>query len=852
MSKKREVKAVAIKGLNKKDTINSVDDGWCGKAHNIACRDGKFQTVHEHTTEGVLALGEYEIIYVHPILPASDYIAKRGNEVVHIRTIDGIIIKSIIIKTLDYLVNPESIRVYHFEDVLFLCYQTSGVDYQESFVYNNEKYNSTKIESLGEFLNININYEYYIPSKENSADPATRIATFTTATDASGNKYVSAVDKRYENIYADMKRGNYLHGAIYLMFAYKMKDGSIMRNGKIHMLDSEYGRDGNTNSLYRVNKSATDVRFYKDFCGFKVKLNFYNPNDIRDIQAIKSIIVYSTRNNPLFDFENAYNNFPTDSSYYEKINSTTDRTSSKFIFDKRNYDILSSPFYAVAEVDFRSTYHLTLSASDYEGIELKPIFSPLVSPHNYIAAGSFGLNRRLHQYDITAQLYKSAQQVFSLDTIVVEGVRYNNRMPSNSYDLSKLGVSVTLNVAGEKSIVNTLAKGDMMHKVIAVDGDTVTYSADPYLVIPNVISYPDVRATKIELFFTRIINGVTQTVLLRSYDLQPVPSNNYACYRDLSRDALMSYEVVNIKNIPNNNFRPIENRNTCRLPNQLMVSEIGKPHAYNPEHIYYIGDNDTTKIESVNTPTDQLTESRFGQYPLYLFTTTGIYAMEQGADTTLYQSIVKVNNDIICSGSNSMSATGALYYFTQAGLIRLNGPASKIASDVINGEIQNFINGSVLSLIPAHGELMVTNKNYKYAYVYSITTGVWTTRDFTGKMISYDRYIRDNSIYNLQLEDNEQPLTGHIETRELSLNSNQMKHLDRLKAEIISSGAFTITLLASLDGEKWCELSKSVNCTYINRTNSSWRWYKVKIDGDNFILNNIIFESFVRFTRHIL
>ncbi|MEG0499960.1 MAG: hypothetical protein RR550_02415, partial [Rikenellaceae bacterium] len=427
-----------------------------------------------------------------------------------------------------------------------------GVDCQESFVYNNERYNSTSIESLGEFLNINITYDYYTPAKESSNDPAVRIATFTTATDSSGNKYVAAVDKRYETIYADMKRGNYLHGAVYLMFAYKMTDGSIIRNGKIHMLDAEKGRDGNNNSLYRVNKSNTEVQFFKDFCGFKAKLNFYNPDDIRAIKAIKSIIVYTTRNNPLFDFENAYNNFPTDSNYYEKINTTTDRTSSKFIFDKRNVDILASPFYAVAEVDFRSTYHLTLTASHYEEIEQKPIFVPVVSPHNYIAAGTFTLNRRLHQYNITAQLYKSAQQVFSLDTIRVEGVRYSNRMPSNQYDLAKLGVSVTLNVGGEKSTVNTLIKGPIMLKAIAENGDNVTYSADPYLVIPNIISYPDARATKIELFFTRIINGITQTVLLRSYDLQPVAGNNYAIWRNMSRDALMSYEVVSLKEIPNN------------------------------------------------------------------------------------------------------------------------------------------------------------------------------------------------------------------------------------------------------------------------------------------------------------
>ncbi|MEG0499961.1 MAG: hypothetical protein RR550_02420 [Rikenellaceae bacterium] len=282
-----------------------------------------------------------------------------------------------------------------------------------------------------------------------------------------------------------------------------------------------------------------------------------------------------------------------------------------------------------------------------------------------------------------------------------------------------------------------------------------------------------------------------------------------------------------------------------------MVSEIGKPHVFRPEHIYYIGESDTTKIESVNTPTDQLTESRFGQYPLYLFTTTGIYAMEQGTENTFYQSIVKVNNDRISPQSNSMSAAGALYYFSQAGLMRLSGPISKVVSDAINNLMREFIQGSILSFIPAYGEFLVTNSNYSYAYIYSIAGGVWTTRDFSGTLISYEHYLRGNSLCNFQIEDNTLPLTGYIETRELSLGNREMKHLERLKVEILTSKNFTLTLFGSLDGKKWCEVSKSENCGFLNRISSSWKWFKVRINGTDFILDNLLFESFVRFARHI-
>lgn len=851
MSKNREVKAIALKGLNKRDTINSVEDGWCEEMHNVAFRNGKIESVCQYQSGKKIQLGDYKIIYVHPVLPKSDYIVKCGNELSHIRVIDSIIIRSSVIKTFDHTVNMESVSVSHFENTLFLHFEMGGVDHLESFSYENEKYTPTGTESLGEFLNVDISYDYYVPAKDTASDHAARVATVTTALDGSGNRYVASVEKKYETIYTDIKQSNYLHGAIFLIFAYRMKDGTIIRNGKIHMLDAERGRNGVVNSLYKVNMNDNQVRFYKDIYGFKAKLSFFNSNEIRDFQAIKSIIVYSSRNNPIYDFENLYNNFPQSAKDYETIDYRTFRASSKCVFDKRNYNIASAPFYEIAEVDFRSTYSITLSASEYENIETKPIFTPIVSPHNYIAAGSVGLNRRLHQYNITAQLYKSAQQVFSLSAMTVEGAKYHNRTPMSSSELTKLGVAVTLNIGGERAIVTTNLPGKVFKKVYSESDDTTVYEPEPYLIIPNIISYPDARATKIDLFFSRLRNGVTTTHLLRSYDLQPAPANNYSTYSKMTGDAMMIYEILPLNTFTANNYIPIENKSSCMMPNQLMVSEIGNPHVFLPQHVYYVGDNDTTRIESVNTPTDQLTESRFGQYPLYLFTTTGIYAMEQGTNTILYQNIVKVNNDIIQANSNSMSAAGALYYFSSAGLMRLNGHTSKIASDAMGSSILPYIHGAVISLLPTYGELLISNNAFNHAYLYSLTSGVWSSRDFAGEIISHNNYIEDNKLYDLQREEPTKPLIGRIVTRELSLGSRQIKRLERLKANIITENDFALTLFGSLDGKKWCELTNSENCDLLKRSNSSWLWFKVRINGTAFVLDSLIFESFVRFMRHI-
>lgn len=849
MSKMRDVKVVTIKGLNSRDTINTVEDGWCEELHNVAFREGKFRTVCDYECIQRLNFGDYKIKYLYAVLPEGDFIAYKDNDIVHLKSSDGVVRSVTIIKSLPPSVDMESVKISHFEATLFISYIINEVEYQDAFIYSNEKFTLSNVDTLLEMVNVDFNYDFNQPTKDSVNDYAAKVMSVTTTTDSNGYKHITNVTKQFEQRYAYLKEQDYLHGGIYIFFAYKMKDGSIFRNGRIYMLECEQGKSFEVNTLYKLAVNGDLTHYYKNIIGFKVRISFYNLAPFIANNDIKSIVVYSTRNNPMYNFENLHYDFPTDARYIETMNNGVVRTNAKCVRDRRMMDIASMPFYAVAEVDFRANGNVTLSANSYEDIEQKPIFTPTVSPHTYTAKGSIELNRRCHLYNVRAQLYPSAMPFATTEELYIDGYKFKRWLHDNKSDIMETGVAVTLNVNGENIVVNSFLPAHIYMKRKGSNDIGDVYYDEPYLILPNIMSYPDVRATKMDVIMTRKREGIVETLLIKSFILQPAAANNYACYREMSRDIVMFYELFTVRS-QSIFYDIVVNKNSYSATNQVMVSEVGRPYLFQPQHVYYVGSSDSTKIEDVNTPIDQLTESRFGQYPLYLFTTSGIYAMEQGAER-VYDNIVKVNTDIIKNATNSLSAYGALYYFSSSGLMRLNGHTSSMVSDVINNDIFAFMNGAKLMLIPQSGELIAINGKYDIAYLYSLRSGSWSSRDFRGEMMSYDTYLRDNALYNLLSEDNSKPLHGMITTRELLLGSRQIKRIDRFKADITSSSVYEITIMGSLDAVVWCKIASSDSCDMVRRVSSSWKYYKIKIEGADFLLDNLLFESFTRFVSHI-
>ncbi len=846
MSRKRESKVVLPKGLNHRDTIHSVEDGWCEKLENIAFRGGQLRSVSPHRVIKRVDYDGHSVVYIHPLLPEGHYITVCNGYLCHLvdSNNDGFISSPLV-----EVGSDSDISVSHFEYHLFVRYTKDGDLKRDSFIYENGVFKSGGIDMVREINRVRISYDYLTPRSINPLEYAPVVAKVTLADDVNGVKSITSFEKYYEDVYADLSESNYIHGAAYLIFGVKMRDGSVIRSSKIYMLNSENGADNSYGTLFKKyeGEGQNIINYCKYIHGYKAQISFGECYELVNNPDVKSIVVYSTRNIPLYDFDNIHSSFPTDDTLLTEYDNGYIGASSKYIFDKRLADALSYPFYELGEVELTNSATMFISAKDYEDIETKTIYQPLVSPHSYIALDGISLNGRWHQYNIVGKPYLPPLPYLEDNEITISHITYH-RIRAKSSEMIELGASVTINIGGDEIKCYNKIEHKAYYPVKSITENSVEYEDKPSVIIPNLISYPDIRATKLELFFTRSAGeGVYENVLLGSYELQPAVGNNYAIFRATDVDAINSYRVIPIKDLESNNYQLPSNRDIFKLPNMMMVSNYGMPHIFEPRHIYYIGNLGESEVLNVNIPLDQLTESGFGQLPLYIFTTSGIYAMEQGADTILYQSIIRVNNDIIDSGSNSVNLLGALYYISKGDVRALRGYTSSGISEVLGDEATLFFANAKLYSQVGDGELLVINSNYAFAYVYSVYSKMWSSRTFSGRVLNSYSYISGDSICDFAEDGNNATLTGTMISRELSLGSREVKQLRELEMLITTQQSYTIQLYGSLDGKQWCSLAYNSGCSVIKRRNSSWRWYKLEVRGTNIVIDGALFEFFVKY-----
>ena len=144
------------------------------------------------------------------------------------------------------------------------------------------------------------------------------------------------------------------------------------------------------------------------------------------------------------------------------------------------------------------------------------------------------------------------------------------------------------------------------------------------------ISYPDSNAYKME-----IVVKSENTRYKGSFLLTASEYENRADYLD---------ETLSAISLENNSLPastpldiPLSENDTYTQPNILRVSELENPFIFPSEQTYTISNGEITGIATI---TAALSEGQFGEFPLYVFTEEGIWALQNG-------------NGIVCYGAHT-------------------------------------------------------------------------------------------------------------------------------------------------------------------------------------------------------
>lgn len=285
------------------------------------------------------------------------------------------------------------------------------------------------------------------------------------------------------------------------------------------------------------------------------------------------------------------------------------------------------------------------------------------------------------------------------------------------------------------------------------------------------------------------------------------------------------------------------------LDSNIYTSVVNNPYVFEASGDNTVG---TGKILGIAANTEAISQGQFGQYPLFLFTNEGIYAMAVNSEG-LSSSIYPVSREV-CNNADSITPTDRLVYFTSAkGLMAISGGTVVNVSEQMRGRLPknfceleigfiNFLTNCIIaydyrdSLLRIFGFNGTTPRDWQY--IFNMADKTFSTLHHDMKAIAVvndypDNLIQDEDgyIYSLSskpnINDDTNSYAGTLTTRPLKLGGSiTLKSLRKIRH-----------LLDSLDGKMELEIWGSNNTKHWQKLTSllgkPWAYYTFKYTFSN-------------------
>ena len=196
-------------------------------------------------------------------------------------------------------------------------------------------------------------------------------------------------------------------------------------------------------------------------------------------------------------------------------------------------------------------------------------------------------------------------------------------------------------------------------------------------------------------------------------------------------------------------IQPFEQRG-----NLLKVSSVDNPFIFPAECTYMPSQGEVVALAS---NTVALSQGQFGQHPLYVFCSDGIWAMSVDASgASAYLSSYPLSREICVNRNSVCGINGGVVFVAQQGVMLLSGGKIKKISEAVEGNtgfqkqildnptISNivsmmqltdyvgnesfvdFVGSARVAYLSSHDEIIFSNSKFKYCYVFSMQYGTWS------------------------------------------------------------------------------------------------------------------------------
>lgn len=197
---------------------------------------------------------------------------------------------------------------------------------------------------------------------------------------------------------------------------------------------------------------------------------------------------------------------------------------------------------------------------------------------------------------------------------------------------------------------------------------------------------------------------------------------------------------------------------TVSIPNKIYTSQVNNPFHFPVLGINAVG---TGTILGISAAAKALSQGQFGQFPLYAFTTEGVWALEV-SNTGSYSARQPITRDVCINPKSITQIDSSVLFATDKGIMLISGSQTQCISDDIATEVPfdvtmlpnmdqiqtilGLADGSYLPIKPfrefligcqmiydyVHQRIFAFNPTtdkgkpcYSYAYIFSLKSKLW-------------------------------------------------------------------------------------------------------------------------------
>lgn len=605
----------------------------------------------------------------------------------------------------------------------------------------------------------------------------------------------------------------------FIRYAYRLYDGStFMHSAPILMIPSS---DVSPHAMFRVDDDKEHYRYTMAAiaCSIDYRVSGMGNQKSWWEDIVKSLDIYITAPQYTFDYYGEI----TGAEYIEDDLGFGIYKISRGYYNRRTfYEGMSQALGGTPTYEMQ--FVLPGNAMD-DSIPENSLFYKIASiTYKDLCAKDGGSRESLSLEDNVLEALQNREQLVdangyqTLDSLIPEyAYTYNQRL-----NVSNLRRILFAGYPPESMVAYNDGSSSISVKVFIREGDkeivTETTSAINMGINMYYLYYPNSNAYK--MVITRNSDGYQAIVTL-----SPHNTLNGSYYFD-------SYAPIIFK--PGSDSTPISTDKSVNMPNKIYTSEVNNPFYFPLAGINTVG---TGEIIGIQSTTKALSQGQFGQFPLYAFSSDGIWAL-QLSDAGLYSSIQPISRDICNNPDSITQLDSSIVFSTERGLKLLQGTDISLLSSSLEGvnidETFFNVNPDFSDLfIPDTETFVETLRTCKIAYdytnsllhiypkgtrkhyVYSLDTGEFST--FVGEEVKamaqdYPSSVVQigSALYSLEKYVSEDTRKGIAITRALTLGDpfslKVLVDLRTLGLRKEESSKIKIAVFVSADRKNWSRL----------------------------------------------